>query len=138
MAKHLKKKLAIIMRGVPGSGKSTLAKKLAGRFGVIHSTDNYFNERGIYNFDPIKLKEYHAQNLRAFRKSLKGGIPIVICDNTNIKKKEYEPYVQAAIENGYEVKIVNMPHPDPEVAAKRNIHKVPAESIQKMIDNFEE
>lgn len=125
------------MRGVPGSGKTTMARAIAGKKGVIHSTDEFFVEKDIYNFDPIKLRENHEKNLKGFTESLKKGIPIVICDNTNIKRSEFEPYIRAAKQHGYEVKIVSLPHPDPEVAAKRNSHGVGADAIRRMIEKFE-
>ena len=40
------------MRGLPGSGKSTKARKIAGQFGVVYSTDDFFMVNGEYKFDP--------------------------------------------------------------------------------------
>ena len=34
------------MRGLPGSGKSTLAKKVADKYGIIFSTDDFFMVNG--------------------------------------------------------------------------------------------
>ncbi|MBI3632964.1 MAG: ATP-binding protein [Candidatus Vogelbacteria bacterium] len=139
-------KYCYIMQGVPGSGKSTVAKQLAGNHGyrsAIHSTDEYFMENGVYRFDSTKLSENHRKNLEAFKKSLK-ELPeppfytaIVVCDNTNIKRKDRQPYIDAAVAEGYIVAIVTMPHPSPEVAAARNKHGVPVEVIKRMIANWE-
>lgn len=123
-------KIAYIMRGVPGSGKSTKARNLAGKDGVIHSTDNYFYIRG-------KIQENHTKNLKAFCKSLSEEIPVVICDNTNIKLWESAPYVKAAKKSGYKVVFVAMPHPDPKVAAARNTHNVPLYVIEGMIKDWQ-
>jgi predicted kinase len=128
---------AIIMRGVPGSGKSTIAKLLAGETGVIHSTDSYFYIEGVYSFSPSFLSQNHEKNFRAFCESLKKGVPIVICDNTNVERAHFAHYISAAEAAGYQVDIVAMPHPDPEVAATRNEHGASSETIRQMIADWE-
>lgn len=132
------KKDAIIMRGGPGTGKSTRAKDLAGEEGVIHSTDNYFYQDGVYAFDPSHLREYHERNFAAFCESLEQGVPTVICDNTNVQHWQFDRYVDAAKKAGYSVEIVTMPHLDPEVAAKRTIHGVPVDTIRKMMGQWQD
>ena len=127
-----------IMRGVSGSGKSTYAEFLASENGVIHSTDSYFyDSNGTYMFNPNRLKEYHRRNFFAFINSLEKGIPVVICDNTNIKHWHYEKYVKVAQAVGYTVKILAMDHPKIDVAAKRNIHNVSVEIISRQIREWE-
>ena len=131
-------KVAYIMRGVPGSGKSTVARMLAGEKGVIHSTDNFFYDvDGEYHFDLEQLQGNHDHNFEAFCHSLSDGIPIVICDNTNVKRCHFERYVEAAKRAGYIVAFVVMTHPKVEVATQRTLHKVSPETIQKMIDEWE-
>ncbi len=131
-------KVAYIMRGVPGSGKSTLARRLVnGSGGVIHSTDDFFYVDGKHHFDPNKLGEYHDLNYEAFCRSLNDGIPVVVCDNTNSRHWHFERYAEAARRAGYRVAFVVMPHPPAEVAAERTIHSVPAITIQRMIDGWE-
>lgn len=130
-------KIAYIMRGVAGSGKSTRARELAGNTGIIHSTDDYFMTDGRYNRDTSLLEKFHRWNLMAFSESLDHEVPIVICDNTNSHRWEFQPYIDAAVKRGYQVEIVTMPHPDPEVAAKRNIHDVPMKTISAMIEKWE-
>lgn len=154
------------MRGVSGSGKSTTAEAIARghrdpnayfevREGVklwisgdgdsdteeihsaIHSTDQFFVGRNGYHFWPEKLKENHQRNIKAFRKSCEQGIPIVICDNTNTRKWEWQFYENIAKKNGYIVTFVEMPHPEPEIAANRNIHSVSKEIIELMIEGWE-
>ena len=130
-------KIAYIMRGVPGSGKSTVAKILAGPHGIIHSTDSYFIENGEYLFKPHLLKRNHELNFEAFSQSLSKGIPIIICDNTNVRKIHFMPYIEEAQKNCYIVAVVSMPHPEIEVAATRNIHGVTASVIHRMIEQWE-
>lgn len=135
------KKIVYIMRGVPGSGKSTVAKETAHPDGAIHSTDTKFIKNGQYQFDGKMLKTYHAENFREFCESLKEGKPIVVLDNTNIKERHYKSetknYVKAAKEDGYVVRIVEMPFPNPEDAGKWNVHGVPKEVIERLIQQFE-
>jgi len=130
-------KIAYIMRGVPGSGKSTIARSLVNGNGVIHSTDDYFVVNGEYRHDAARLREFHKANLDAFCQSLLRGIPVVVCDNTNSKRWEFAPYVEAAQKAGYAVAIVSLPHPPLEVAVARNFHRVPAEAIEIMIARWE-
>jgi adenylate kinase family enzyme len=44
-------KTLILMRGLPGSGKSTKAQILAGKDGLIFSTDDFFMVNGKYVYD---------------------------------------------------------------------------------------
>ena len=130
----MENKTAIIMRGVPGSGKSTEAEKIVmSKNGVIHSTDNYHTLNGEYIFDINKLHHYHQMNLAAFKESIDKGIETVICDNTNIHKKEYMPYVLYAREKGYKVHMITFKPMDIQTHLERNVHDVPEEIIDKMI-----
>lgn len=136
-------KIAYIMRGVPGSGKSTTALQITRGYEnpllevAVHSTDDLFYVNDVYRFDPRKLAHHHALNLEDFKESVKRGVPCVICDNTNIRVKHYQPYVDAATEAGYRVAIVQLPHPTLEQAFNRNKHGVPRENIARMIQGFE-
>lgn len=130
-------KVAYIMRGVQGSGKSTLAKILASGTGRIHSTDDFFYVNGEFRFNSERLRENHERNFEAFCRSLNEGIAVVICDNTNTKRWHFERYVEAADRAGYLVAFVVMPHPNPEVAAQRNLHGMSASAIQRRIDEWE-
>lgn len=145
-------KYAFIMRGIPGSGKSTVAKMIArGCFpgqanldgsqwlsdAVIHSTDDLCMVDGEYQFDIALAGERHAQNLQNFKDSCAAGKPCVIVDNTNVKVEQYRPYLKAAEAEGYRVVFVELPHPAPIEAARRNAHGVPIEVIVQMIMDWE-
>ena len=126
------------MRGIPGSGKTPRAIELAGTYGKVHSTSDYFLIDGEYRFDPREQRQNHADNYDAFVESLAFGITPVVCDNTNVRRWEYARYVKVAQDHGYEVEIIVMPHPDPETASQFGVHHVPVEQIIRMIENWED
>ncbi len=142
-------KKLILMHGCPGSGKSTLAKKIydqaikAGLTSVILSTDNLFMVDGVYKFDPSKLKLYHKLNQNVAEESIRAGIDVVIIDNTNTTASECRPYVTMAIMDSNDY-CVHLMEPvtewryDLEELVKRNTHNVPRESIQKMLDRWQD
>lgn len=131
-------RLAYILRGVPGSGKTTLAQRLAGCNGIIHSTDDYFvGDDRIYRLDPTLYPRYHDRNFNGFCGSLDVEVPVVICDNTNMKIWHFARYIEAAEEAGYRVAVITLPHPDPAIAALRNVHNVSERTIRRMIRDWE-
>lgn len=136
-------KTAYIMRGIPGSGKSTTVRELIQGYEnpalsvAVHSTDDLCMVDGEYRFDIELAGARHAQNLENFCDSIADGVPCVICDNTNIKMAQYQPYVNAAKFWRYKVVIVEMVHPRPEVACRRTTHGVPLEVIERMIADWE-
>jgi hypothetical protein len=79
------------------------------------------------------MSENHNKNYYAFKKSIEDNISIVVCDNTNIKQKEYERYVKCAKEGGYFViGATFIPEKESEFYFKNNTHGVPLETIDKM------
>ena len=104
---------------------------------AIHSTDQYFIKDGVYRFVPKRLWPNHQANYKAFRNSVDDGIPLVIVDNTNTRRKEWRKYQDYAENAGYWVSFHVMPHPTIKEAVERNTHGVPADAIEKMIKRFE-
>ncbi len=130
-------RVAFIMRGVPGSGKSTIAKVIVGKDGIIHCTDDLRMKTGKYVFDPVESKIQHRANFRYFCRSLRRKLPVVICDNTNIRWDSFKKYIRAAQNAGYLVAIVTIPHPTAASAARRTSHNVPIDVIKKMINDWQ-
>lgn len=146
-------KLAIIMRGLPGSGKSYWAKEFVATYQQnassiqtekqygIFSTDSLFYNMGVYQFNPKLLPKYHQLNLTAFIEAMADGLPLVICDNTNLAYWEFKAYSAAAQALGYEVRIQQIGDPasvkHQQLCAKRNRHGVPFQSIKRMASMFE-
>ena len=131
----------ILMRGVSGSGKSTLAKKLAAdnENSVIYSTDDFFMIEGIYTFDPLSLGKNHKMNQDRARCAMQEKTPCVIIDNTNTQAWEMRPYVEAALELGYEIEIQEPDQvPLEEIMRRQKSDKnLPLETVQRMLSRFE-
>ena len=131
-----------ILRGISGSGKSTLAKELSkGDDSKVFSSDDFFMEEEEYRFNPKMLPKAHSWNQRRVRKALEQGITPIIVDNTHTQKWEARSYVEMAREFGYAVFFEETKTPwrfDAEELAKKNVHGVPPEAIQRMIDRYED
>lgn len=124
-------KKLLIMRAAPGSGKSTWIKNNILTMGcevAVCSADDFFvmHGRGEYLFDPKLLFAAHNQCFRRARKAMEREVPVVVIDNTNIKKRDYVRYIECAKENGYEVfqKVLNGNY--------GNVHGVPEDKVQSM------
>ncbi|XP_020803074.1 uncharacterized protein LOC110179811 [Drosophila serrata] len=142
-------KLMVIMRGPPGSGKSTLAEsllrqsRLLERHGVqdfVFGTDDYFKSRNGYDFNPTLLPAAHEWNQKRVReKAARGWSPIFV-DNTNTMVWEMQPYVQIGVKYGYVLELL-----EPQTSwcksasklAQKNVHQVPRENIQRMLERYE-
>lgn len=135
----------IIMRGLPGSGKSTRAREIVeiglcgpGFKATIRSTDDQFMVNGKYVFNPRMLGVNHAANLRLVEQDMKDEIPCIIVDNTNIKRRDFAPYITLAKKYGYDVREEVIAERNVDTCFERNSHNVPREAIQRMADNFED
>lgn len=132
----------VINRGISGSGKSTFSRILkslcdeAGLTFACHSTDEYFMVDGKYEFDQKKLGYYHTLNKTAFSKSVEDGIDIVICDNTNLRQREYKPYLASANDHKADTIAVVFYPDDYDKHVERNTHGVPEEVILRMMSTF--
>lgn len=133
------KKIMVIVRGLPGSGKSTLARAI--KFdGVVLSTDDYFTKGDMYEYDPDKLTEAHQWNRERAKEAIKMGTSPIVIDNTNTQKWEFKPYVSMALNNSYYVEIMEPDTPwkfKPKELAKRTIHGVPEDQIERMLSRYE-
>lgn len=124
-------KTVYIMRGLPGSGKSTYTKK---NFpdATVCSADSFFMNEGEYRFDPSKLAWAHQQCQEYFSAAVEVFNDFeVVVDNTNTTSKEMKFYIEKALENHYNVVILEF-YVTPEVSAARNTHGVPLEAIKRM------
>lgn len=134
-------KVLYILRGLSGSGKSTLSKNITDKEGgYIFSTDEFHYKDGKYQFDPEKKALYHQMNIKRAEDAMKAGKSPIIIDNTSIKFEYAEPYVKAAKENGYEIKVAEPNTPwafDLEELTKRNSGRAPKDVIKQMLIDWE-
>ncbi|TLD99374.1 Card1-like endonuclease domain-containing protein [Helicobacter trogontum] len=150
----MKPKLVIINRAVPGSGKTTALKTIEvalkeeeldiSRDFAVHSTDTFFMVGEKYIFDIEKLNDYHRQNEINFEHSLKSGISVVVCDNTNILPWQCEVYTNLARKYNYKIAFLNIEpksldeHIETQKVTPENpsAHQVPEEVLQRNIEEW--
>lgn len=142
MSKATLNKQVILLRGLPGAGKSTFIQSILKNSNqpsdniVIRSTDHFFMTAKGYQFDPKKLPVNHQKNQQAFSNSLKKGIPLVICDNTNIEYWQMKPYLEAAKHHGYLVEVISVglfKNSDKrQQYIQRNSHNIEQEVVESM------
>lgn len=136
----------LIMRGVPGAGKSTWVhserRRVEGAGGLLTvvSADHYMrNDRGEYDFRPELLAACHNMCLRSAANLLYNNTQddiAVVVDNTNVRLFEVAPYYRLAEAFGASVRIVWV-HCDPDRAAARCVHGVPAGKIREVAQSFD-
>lgn len=140
-------KSVIIMRGPSGSGKSTFVKKNFPTATVV-SADKYFerevhwSDRSdvVYQFDPIKIGEAHAWCFNQYLLALfSNGASQVIVDNTNTRIWEFANYMFLARKKDYKVTVITTYRDGLSALdlSEKNIHGVPPEIIERMINNYE-
>jgi predicted ABC-type ATPase len=128
-------KTVFIIRHASGAGGSSLARTLYDMSpeSIICEADDYFIDwTGEYKFDPNKLGQAHEYCKNRFVLAIEDGAPLIICSNTNTTPKEYQFYLDKAIEAGYIVHMVVVER----FMDTKSVHNVPDETIQKQKDRL--
>jgi predicted kinase len=133
-------KFCFILRGLPGIGKDQVANFI-GQLSpsTILSTDNFFTKSGKYTFDKTLLKEAHEKLFEEFKTLVSAAAPVIIINNTNIKKFHYFHYLDYAQRHSYLTSIITIPHNDVSnrELAERNVHGVDQDTIRRMRQSFD-
>lgn len=139
------------MRGIPGSGKSTRARQYTTPELICSADDYFIQPDGKYLFQPHKLADAHSTCLRKFISIVHkdSDIPdddlVAVVDNTNLRRREYEPYVQVAELAGVPVEFCEFVPPRElvelseylKLCAARNSHGVSLAKCTAMASIFE-
>ena len=153
MNEQIPRKVVVINRAVPGSGKSTIARRIVaavegkGCRGAVHSADDFFiSPAGTYDFDSARLDGNHRSCLEGFQRDVAAGVPLVICDNTNLSPWQSEPYIAAARQHGYRIVVLGFAPRELEAHVRAQIvtsekpdaHGVPEGTLREMIKEYDD
>lgn len=142
-------KVLVLMRGCPGSGKTYQATNILNRCynnvnhdDFIFGGDIFFTNKstGAYNFNRNKLFIAHQWAYSQVEKAIHYEVTPVIIDNTHTECWEMEKYVKLGVINGYWIEIVEPISEwawDEQKLFERNLHKVPLDVINKMLNRYE-
>ena len=122
-----------LMMGVLGGGKSTWISNNVPANAVICSADHFFEDaNGNYNWRVDLLPVAHRTCFDKYMRALvDDNVTNIVVDNTNTKRQFLKDYVIEANKLGIAVTIVAV-NADPIVAAARNVHGVPLQTVQRM------
>lgn len=133
-------KIALILRGVPGSGKSSFVDMILKAYpmAAIHAVDDLHRDSDShFVWNEPKTRAFYLLNFANFIKSCESEMPLVVCDCINLTVEDFEPYLEAAREFGYQAYVVVPDMPTAEVAAVRNAHGVTKHQIDEMFNSWE-
>ena len=130
-----------IMRGLPGSGKSTIVLEIVKVYGksdtCVCSADDYFLQQdGVYKYQREDLHDAHQECQIKAQNACKEKVPIVIIDNTNVRKWEMKFYLTLADTYNYNVILVSPRTEwscDGKILAQKNKHNVDEDTLKQKI-----
>lgn len=137
-------KTVVIPRGLPGTVKTYTSEQLVGDLlkwdysAVRHETDASMYDRG-QSYEVRHLPECHQKCKESVLRSMCEKIEVIFVSNTNIQIWEFAEYLLMAALHGYSVVILDMilPEQDALIVSKRNVHDVPVNIVERMIEQYE-
>lgn len=124
-------KTCVLVRGVSGSGKSTFVNNIVHHQDFVEADMYFINDEGVYNFNPLKLKEAHDWCRNYVEETMKSAEDIIV-SNTFTTEWEMKPYLDLAEKYGYTVFTI--------VVEKRHdnsdVHGVPDETRKKQAERL--
>ena len=123
-------KTLILLRGLPGAGKTTFGLSIDA---FTASADDYFDIYHKGKFKPHKIGAAHGWCRDLVEARMQSGWPTLTVANTFTQEWEMKPYIDMAIDYGYNVHslIVENRH------GSTSVHNVPEDVIEKMKNRFE-
>lgn len=131
-----------LIRGLPNTGKSTMARNMVLQHIVdnpwcsnipVHiEADMYFMINGVYQFDPVKLKNAHYHCYSAADALLELGRSVIV-SNTFTKNWEMEDYIVSAQMKGIPYEVIETTR---EIKGD-NGHGCPPEKVKLMGERWE-
>lgn len=119
----------IIIRGIPGTGKTTLANIISSN--VLETDDFFTDSQGVYEFNSEFLPYYHRLNQIRVRQAMNALEETIVVSNTFAQIKEMKPYIDMAINNKYEIKVISL------VGLHPNEHDAPPTLVEKLTSIWE-
>uniref|UniRef100_A0A7S4QL71 3'-5' exonuclease domain-containing protein n=1 Tax=Alexandrium monilatum TaxID=311494 RepID=A0A7S4QL71_9DINO len=127
-------RLVVVLRGFPGSGKSSLASLLRRRASAdVASADDFFT-------DAAGLQEAHERCRQCFMELIAAGRPVIVVDNTNVRRADYAFYQSKAEAAGCSVAVLELIcHSTAELERlrRRSAHGVPGGAVGAMWARWE-
>lgn len=125
----------VIVRAPSGFGKTTWAKEFV-NYEIVNYTHLeadmfHVNDVGEYVWKPENLKAAHKWCFDTTKILLRNGQNVIV-SNTFTRISEFSEYITWAKQNGHEV-IVNRLYKN-----YGNVHNVPEDRVQAMIDRMED
>lgn len=136
-----------ICRGVSGSGKSSQAWLLSEEifskgepYPERLEADMWFiRENGEYRFDPMELTNAHNWCRLSTEHAIRRGSSVIV-SNTFTRRSELKPYIELALRYNVHLQIIETSTEwcrDAFECARRNVHGLSVETIQKQLARWE-
>lgn len=118
-------KIVYILRAVSGSGKTTLSKQLASAWCCFESDAYLYNDAGVYEWSPERVREAHRKCFARFCDYVAGGVGPLVVSNTNTSEREFQKYIDKAKDAGYTVFSIVLENRH----GGKDVHGVPEETL---------